>query len=1095
MMSCSRLLMKIFLLLLCFKVISAVKCEYCNKDFISLGRHSWRCKARITSAVNDQRYSSYNANFSGNNASSNGLNNNKNQITTNTDTQILYVKCVCGKLCKGRRGLTAHQRSCKVFRDIGKAVNGIKKVDVYQAGSASHDHEECDPAGRTESAPSNNSNAPIPTLEKLPGIKLPKTSSEWSEANLYFTLQRDSLPPITDIDARTTSLQGLIYKYFAENYGTVNSNSMLNGSFLEKYKNLSCANLKKKLQKLKRHNCGNVHEIKWLSQHIRTLLKKNKTPIGFSDFTTEHKLKNNFWSTCKQLFNSVATRLPTFDLETCEDYFKRLLSAKCKTSFTFPNWFLKPKRPTFPFNDHPPTYQEISRAVSKSRASASPCPLDQMPTLVLKKCPILRTLIHEIYEECWIQKAIPTCWKRSFTILIYKKGDDYDPSNFRPITLQPIFYKLFSSIYRDRLFKYLKENDFIDDRVQKGFWPGCDGLNEHSTLLHHIMKDARLNQRSIVVTLLDLRNAFGEVSHSLIRSCLDYHHVPDTAIQLFSNIYKDSYVTVASSNDCTNPIKVDRGVLQGDPCSPLLFNICFNTLMETIKQESYSSLGYLWNTNTGQVHVNSWLQFADDAIIISNNDKNSQVLLNIFIAWCEWARMPIRVDKCLTFGMRKCNSVHDQYYPQLFINGDQLPGVEYHKDFKYLGSYYNWNLNLDQAKTDVLEKLNLFLSKVSMLKIRPQSKLKILRQVVYAKINFELKAFNFGHSWIKNELDSIVQRHVRQWLELPISTCLQEICNLPYEYGGLNIPSLQQVASQLHLTKRTGLKNSKQEDIRSVWKETSSSNVSTDEILLKTSTLKQAKKCLSEQELTESLSHLRGLNTQGSLLTSVVAVLKPSEIKRWSKSLTQLPATLFCFTRKAILNQLPTRSNLARWKLSNDRLCPACGTTQTNKHVLNNCGSRAALDRYKIRHDAVLLQICRWLQSAKPVMYELFADLPLYRSTSELFESFRPDIAVLAGTKIIVGELTICHETNMQKSKAFKTDKYKNLQSDVTTSYRHWTVESYTIEVSSLGLVSNLQQFVSSVVPQTITDSFLNDITKTVVGNSYTVYRDRNRFN
>ena len=67
--------------------------------------------------------------------------------------------------------------------------------------------------------------------------------------------------------------------------------------------------------------------------------------------------------------------------------------------------------------------------------------------------------------------------------------------------------------------------------------------------------------------------------------------------------------------------------------------------MLTLKQEKYSGLGYLWCTDTNNRHFTSWLQFADDAIIVSNNDKNAQVLLNVFIAWCEWSGMLIRIEK------------------------------------------------------------------------------------------------------------------------------------------------------------------------------------------------------------------------------------------------------------------------------------------------------------------------------------------------------------------------------------------------------------------------------------------------------------------
>ena len=38
----------ILVLVLITKNVPVISCEFCNKDFISLGRHTWHCKARIT---------------------------------------------------------------------------------------------------------------------------------------------------------------------------------------------------------------------------------------------------------------------------------------------------------------------------------------------------------------------------------------------------------------------------------------------------------------------------------------------------------------------------------------------------------------------------------------------------------------------------------------------------------------------------------------------------------------------------------------------------------------------------------------------------------------------------------------------------------------------------------------------------------------------------------------------------------------------------------------------------------------------------------------------------------------------------------------
>ena len=154
-------------------------------------------------------------------------------------------------------------------------------------------------------------------------------------------------------------------------------------------------------------------------------------------------------------------------------------------------------------------------------------------------------------------------------------------------------------------------------------------------MLTQLLNEAKRHQRSIIVTLLDLRNAFGEVNHKLINLTLRYHHLPTEIINLIANIYTDSKISIAHGEESTKFVPVERGVLQGDPCSPLIFNMCFNPLMKMVTQEKYEQLGYLWGP-TAELHSRSWLQFADDTALISHDIRGAQALLDLNSAWCEW---------------------------------------------------------------------------------------------------------------------------------------------------------------------------------------------------------------------------------------------------------------------------------------------------------------------------------------------------------------------------------------------------------------------------------------------------------------------------
>ena len=78
----------------------------------------------------------------------------------------------------------------------------------------------------------------------------------------------------------------------------------------------------------------------------------------------------------------------------------------------------------------------------------------------------------------------------------------------------------------------------------------------------------------------------------------------------------------------TLPIKVQKGVLQGHSLSPLLYNLMVNTLINTTKSEKVECMGYVYN---GALSLEYWFQFADDTVIVTALERDSQLLCNAFL--------------------------------------------------------------------------------------------------------------------------------------------------------------------------------------------------------------------------------------------------------------------------------------------------------------------------------------------------------------------------------------------------------------------------------------------------------------------------------
>ena len=225
------------------------------------------------------------------------------------------------------------------------------------------------------------------------------------------------------------------------------------------------------------------------------------------------------------------------------------------------------------------------------------------------------SIFTKIIQVAWCNRIIPEAWKRATTILINKKDSTHDPTNFRPITLQSIPLRVLTSAVRNNLFVYSMKNNYIETNVQKGFTPDMTG--SCTAQLAHIIRQAKKKQRSLVVTLLYLKNAFGEVHRNLIPLVLDYHHVPPELIEYIMSLYKDFATTVVTDSYTTSFLRIERGVLQDDSLSPLIFNLLINTFIQYVRQERFSQLGYSLSKLLRPTHS---FQFADGAAIATGQE-------------------------------------------------------------------------------------------------------------------------------------------------------------------------------------------------------------------------------------------------------------------------------------------------------------------------------------------------------------------------------------------------------------------------------------------------------------------------------------------
>ena len=235
------------------------------------------------------------------------------------------------------------------------------------------------------------------------------------------------------VDTEIINFQSKIYDFFANSYGTVDT---IHSEFDKKYINSSKNELKKTLKHLKLLKPSPLQEIKYISRFLRNCYRKKENEV----LTINQLTNRTFGNTAKNYLSRVKIELnQTLMNKTVITISKKLCQKKTNRKNTaFLHGCKKRDIPSIGFHLEAPTYKEITKINFKMKSSASPCPLDQVSIIVLKKCTYLRTYLWRIISASWARGDFSTVWKRGITVLAYKKDSNKDPSNFRPITLQPV---------------------------------------------------------------------------------------------------------------------------------------------------------------------------------------------------------------------------------------------------------------------------------------------------------------------------------------------------------------------------------------------------------------------------------------------------------------------------------------------------------------------------------------------------------------------------------------------------------------------------------------------------------------------------------
>ena len=176
--------------------------------------------------------------------------------------------------------------------------------------------------------------------------------------------------------------------------------------------------------------------------------------------------------------------------------------------------------------------------------------------------------------------VLPPSWQQTRMVLLFKKGDPQLLVNWRPLSLINSDAKLFTKLIANRMNKVLPK---LINPYQTGFLPHRL-ISDNGWLNQLLMSHLRVVAPDLpqVAVLLDQEKAYDRVHPEYLRRVLLRFGFPAGLVSCLLSLFFGTKISVSINGWLGAPVPQLRGLRQGDPLSPLLFNLAFEPLLRSL---------------------------------------------------------------------------------------------------------------------------------------------------------------------------------------------------------------------------------------------------------------------------------------------------------------------------------------------------------------------------------------------------------------------------------------------------------------------------------------------------------------------------------